>query len=79
MKNPFVMHKGKKASLTLAGTAQCAYTLCLDNGGISGAGYLKPFTLQLRGPFYVTVRAGFSSFPALCTALAAHTRPHQRF
>lgn len=52
------MHTGEKASLTLAGTALDAYTLCRDNGGISGAGYLLPFTLQLRGPFCAPVRAG---------------------
>jgi hypothetical protein len=36
-------------------------TLCLDNGSSSGSGYLPfgmAFTLQLRGPFCATVRAG---------------------
>ncbi len=39
-KNPLVMHQGEKASLTLSGTAETCDTLCLDNGGNSGGGYL---------------------------------------
>jgi hypothetical protein len=45
------------------GTAAiAAYTLCLDNGGISGTDYSTcSFILQLREPFRARVRANFSS------------------
>jgi len=38
--------------------------LCLDNGGDSGSGYwVFPFALRLRGPFDVSVQAGFQLLP----------------
>jgi hypothetical protein len=39
-KTPVVMHnRGKRPASLISGTAETAYTLCLDNGGSSGAGY----------------------------------------
>jgi hypothetical protein len=53
-----------------------AYTLYLDNGGISGTGYLScnvhPATLR---SILHRCTGRFSPSPALCTACAVYTRP----
>lgn len=54
--------QGKKPASLFRVRQKPAYTLCLDNGGSSGAGYLLPFALQLRGPFSAFFRAGSHLF-----------------
>lgn len=55
-----VMHQGKKPASLFRVRQRPAYTLCLDNGGIPGAGYWRlAFALRLRGPFGAALRAGF--------------------
>lgn len=55
-----------------------AYTLCLYNGGNSGAGYsVLPFTLRLQGPFSADVRAEFSPGYRSLDAVSPLTSPFQ--